>query len=149
MKIYSRFNSKKELFDSGDANLRDADLRGANLSDADLSDADLRGANLRGANLRDADLRGADLRDANLSDADLRWAAGSFAYFYGGKHHAVAMCTHIQIGCHNHTHAEWRDNGEKIGAKEGYTSDEIARYMAWIVSLDWLIALAPKDEETK
>ena len=73
------------------ANLSDADLRGANLSDADLPGADLscanlrgadlsgadlscanlRGANLFGANLSDADLPGADLSGANLSDADL------------------------------------------------------------------------------
>ena len=59
------------------ADLRDADLRGANLCDADLRDANLRDADLCGADLRDADLRGANLcdanlRDANLCDADLR-----------------------------------------------------------------------------
>ena len=54
------------------ANLRDADLRGANLRNADLSGANLRGANLRNADLRDADLSGANLRGADLSDAHLR-----------------------------------------------------------------------------
>ena len=58
------------------ANLSDADLRGANLSDADLPGADLSCANLRGADLSGADLscanlRGANLFGANLSDADL------------------------------------------------------------------------------
>ena len=56
------------------ANLRWADLRGANLSEADLSGADLRWANLREANLSEADLRGADLRWANLSGADLDYS---------------------------------------------------------------------------
>ena len=56
------------------ANLSGADLRGANLRGANLSGADLRGANLRGADLREADLRGAYLSDADLSDADLRGA---------------------------------------------------------------------------
>ncbi|EBR7937173.1 pentapeptide repeat-containing protein [Salmonella enterica subsp. enterica serovar Ibadan] len=61
------------------ANLYGADLRGANLCGADLyganlCGADLRGANLRGANLRGADLRGANLRGANLYGADLRGA---------------------------------------------------------------------------
>ena len=66
------------------ANLSDADLSGANLSGANLSGANLSGANLRcadlsGANLRcadlsDADLSGANLRCADLSDADLRFA---------------------------------------------------------------------------
>ena len=55
------------------ADLRDADLIGANLRCADLSDADLRGADLRCANLRDADLRGADLIGANLRDANLSY----------------------------------------------------------------------------
>ena len=48
------------------ANLRNADLMGANLRDADLRNADL-----MDANLRDADLRNADLMDANLRNADL------------------------------------------------------------------------------
>ncbi|ENG3076691.1 pentapeptide repeat-containing protein [Salmonella enterica] len=54
------------------ANLRDADLYGANLCDANLRGADLRGADLRGADLRGADLRGADLRGADLRGANLR-----------------------------------------------------------------------------
>ncbi|EEK7059022.1 pentapeptide repeat-containing protein [Salmonella enterica] len=53
------------------ANLRGANLCGADLFGADLRDADLFGANLRGANLCDADLFGADLRGADLRDADL------------------------------------------------------------------------------
>ena len=57
-----------------DADLRGADLRGANLCDADLRGADLRGANLRDTDLCDADLCDADLRDANLCGADLRGA---------------------------------------------------------------------------
>jgi hypothetical protein len=57
-----------------EANLREADLRGANLCEANLREADLRGANLRGANLRGADLRGANLRGADLYGADLRGA---------------------------------------------------------------------------
>ncbi|EKE2620297.1 pentapeptide repeat-containing protein [Salmonella enterica] len=56
------------------ANLRDADLCGADLRGADLCGADLRGANLCGADLRDADLCGADLRGADLCGADLRGA---------------------------------------------------------------------------
>ena len=54
------------------ADLFGANLRGANLSDANLRNADLFGANLRGANLSDADLFGANLRGANLRNADLR-----------------------------------------------------------------------------
>ena len=57
-----------------DANLCYADLRGANLSGADLRDANLCYANFRGANLRGANLSGADLNDANLSGANLSGA---------------------------------------------------------------------------
>ena len=53
------------------ANLRWADLSGANLRGGNLRWADLSGANLRGADLSGADLSGANLRGADLSGADL------------------------------------------------------------------------------
>ena len=52
------------------ADLRDANLYGANLRGADLRGANLRGADLYDANLRDANLYGADLRGANLYGAE-------------------------------------------------------------------------------
>ena len=61
------------------ADLRNADLRYADLGDANLCNADLRYADLRDAYLRNADLGSADLRDADLRDADLRCANLSFA----------------------------------------------------------------------
>ncbi|EFR9853045.1 pentapeptide repeat-containing protein [Salmonella enterica] len=60
-----------------------ADLRDANLRGADLCDADLRDANLRGADLCDADLRGADLCGADLCGADLYGANLCGANLYG------------------------------------------------------------------
>ena len=71
--------------DLGGADLSYADLRRANLSDADLSDADLRSANLSYANLSDANLRRADLSYANLSDANLSDADLSGAYLSGAN----------------------------------------------------------------
>ena len=65
------------------ANLRNADLRDADLSGANLRDANLCDANLSGANLRDANLRNADLSGANLCDANLRGAELNCAKFYG------------------------------------------------------------------
>ena len=60
------------------ANLREADLRGANLSEANLRGADLHLANLSEANLRGADLRGADLRGADLDFSCFPiWCGGS------------------------------------------------------------------------
>jgi uncharacterized protein YjbI with pentapeptide repeats len=67
-------NADLIVADLSGAYLRDADLRGADLRGADLRGADLRGAYLRGAYLRGAYLRGADLRDADLRNANLRGA---------------------------------------------------------------------------
>ena len=54
------------------ADLREADLRWANLSRANLKGVDLRWASLREANLSKADLREADLSSADLSRANLK-----------------------------------------------------------------------------
>ena len=63
------------------ANLWGANLRGADLRGANLWGADLRRANLWGANLRRADLWGADLRGADLRGADPRGAKIEFHQF--------------------------------------------------------------------
>ena len=67
---------KHSLWLAGDPNgvradLREADLRGANLYGADLREANLYGADLYGADLEWTNLRKADLRGANLREADL------------------------------------------------------------------------------
>ena len=74
-----RFLGEAVLIQRGEGRDPIIDLGGANLSDADLSEANLRGANLDGANLSDANLRWAHLSNASLfqadlSDADLSWA---------------------------------------------------------------------------
>lgn len=56
------------------ADLRRADLRGANLWGADLQKANLCGADLQGANPRGANLQGANLCEANLQGANLQGA---------------------------------------------------------------------------
>lgn len=61
------------------ADLKNADLRGVNLSQADLRRADLTGAlmmsvNLTDANLEEANLRGAGLLVVNFTRANLRGA---------------------------------------------------------------------------
>ena len=58
-----------KYIDLRNSNLRSANLIRANLSSADLFDVNLFGANLIRANLRIADLFGANLRDAELSSA--------------------------------------------------------------------------------
>jgi uncharacterized protein YjbI with pentapeptide repeats len=60
--------------DLEEANLRGANLQGANLQNADLEQANLQDANLQQANLSDADLQEANLQNANLQNANLRSA---------------------------------------------------------------------------
>ena len=64
------------------ANLRGANLYGADLSEANLYRADLSEANLYGANLSEANLRGANLSEANLRGANLYRADLSEANLY-------------------------------------------------------------------
>ncbi len=64
------------------ANLRDANLRAADLWDANLQNADLRAADLWGANLQNAGLWGANLRDARYAISQIllaRWGSVSDA----------------------------------------------------------------------
>ncbi|EDT8110721.1 pentapeptide repeat-containing protein [Salmonella enterica subsp. enterica serovar Oranienburg] len=74
------------------ADLRGANLRGANLCDADLRGADLRDADLFGADLRDADLFGADLLGANLRGANLRGANLCGADLFGANLRGADLC---------------------------------------------------------
>ncbi len=103
------------------AYLRDADLCGANLRGANLCGANLRGANLRGAYLRDADLCGANLRGANLCgaylrDANLRGAnlcdtdLPDLTFVILGEKYFISITNgeYVRAGCQNHTVEEWR-----------------------------------------
>ncbi|EIF1575428.1 pentapeptide repeat-containing protein [Salmonella enterica] len=97
--------------DLRDAYLRGADLCGAYLRGADLRDAYLRGADLRGADLRGADLRGADLRDAYLRGADLRGAdLPDLTFVILGEKYFISITNgeYVRAGCQNHTVEEWR-----------------------------------------
>ena len=111
-----------------DADLRYADLRGANLHgaclyDADLRDAylgyaDLRDAYLGGANLHGADLGHADLRDANLSDADLSGADLRYADL---SHADLSDANHVQLSIAKTSILP--DEGDIIGWKKAWTDD--------------------------
>lgn len=126
-----------------DADLRYADLRGANLHgaclyDADLRDAylgyaDLHGAYLGGANLHGADLGHADLSDANLSDADLSDADLSHVDLSGadlsGADLRYADLSHVDLSDANHVQLSIAktsilpDEGDIIGWKKAWTDD--------------------------
>ena len=95
----------KDNLEGKRADLRDADLSGANLSGADLRDADLNGADLRDANLSGADLNGANLRFANLRDADLKDAKSYYSFTAYGTSKRIVHCIKnqdtwmVQAGC--------------------------------------------------
>jgi len=72
--------SGAKVSDTGRANLCGANLRDEDLKTAQLRKANLRGSHLGGADLRNADLRGANLKDTNLIDADLNNADLRGAY---------------------------------------------------------------------
>ena len=106
--------------DLSDANLRYANLRGANLGDANLRYANLRGADLRYANLGDANLRGADLTGADLSGANLARAnltgaslidggADPRGYRFVGQ--GTADGRRVLAGCRNYSLAEAWEHG--------------------------------------
>lgn len=59
------------------ANMQGADLRNVDLREAKLQDADLQGVDMQWANLQGAGLQGADLRDANIDYACLPLWCGS------------------------------------------------------------------------
>ena len=113
VQIINRFTGAliREIETFNKANLRGAelfgaDLRGANLFDADLSgaqlrDADLRGANLRGTDLRKANLRGADLSAINLFDARLTGAdfsGANLSLAEGVAYAQISFAGHGEIG---------------------------------------------------
>ncbi len=81
-------------------------------------EADLRGADLRGAELSKADLRGAILFRADLRGADLFGATyGKGVFFFSIpiqilnlKYYVLILRDHIQVGCELRTKAEWKKN---------------------------------------
>lgn len=92
------------------ANLSHADLRYANLRDAYLGCVDLHGADLGHADLRYADLSDADLHGADLSDADLSYADLSDVDLRDANHVQLSIAK-ISI---------LPDEGDIIGWKKAY-----------------------------
>lgn len=84
------------------ANLTGANLRGANLSDADLKDAILRGANLTGANLNDTDFTEANLQGANLTGSlNVREARFCNAIMPDGRKREMGVSGFFRGKCQN------------------------------------------------
>jgi uncharacterized protein YjbI with pentapeptide repeats len=92
----------RELYRMDDHERSRVNLREANLREADLSGADLREADLSGADLRDADLRGAFLYRANFTGADL-WGAN-----FGGADLSEADLLEADLRCADLTGAYLR-----------------------------------------
>ena len=142
MQILHRYTSKvlKEI--EGDS-LINANLRGANLSGANLSGANLSGANLSGANLRGANLSGANLSGANLRSADLRSADQRVFRIDGSRHQITAIDDDVRIGCMRMSLADWLEQFETVGSREGYSPVEIAEYEAHLKHLVAVLKINP------
>ena len=136
LKIVREARNRGEAPDLREASLRGADLSEVSLSGANFTDADLRGASLRGADLSEANLRYANLRGAYLSGANLRGANLSRAAWNGfcvdGIHPYRCLLVPtpdgwtVTIGCWSGTVAELR---ALISRDDGWpeaTGDQIA-----------------------
>jgi len=140
--LSGEYNSIKDcLQQNSEADLSEADLRGANLSEANLSEADLRGANLSGANLSEADLSEAHLSEADLSEADLSGANLSEAglrealiFIHGSRHQLQynKEINELRIGCHVHSLDKWLKSYKSIGDEECYTEEQIEEYKQYM-----------------
>jgi len=73
--------------------------RCANLRRANLEGADLRGADLRRANLEGADLRVAKYKDEELKKAPIQ--ISNIGYY------VMIIGSYIKIGCEEHKQSEW------------------------------------------
>jgi Pentapeptide repeats (8 copies) len=107
--------SDVDLFEANliNADLSEADLFEANLINADLFAANLRDANLQGADLRNVNLSAAKLHRADLSDADLRDANLSAAKLpRADLQGAILIGTDFSgadlTGCRIHGVSAWR-----------------------------------------
>ncbi|MBP4187407.1 pentapeptide repeat-containing protein, partial [Acinetobacter baumannii] len=75
----------------------------------DLFGANLRGANLRGADLFGANLRGANLRGADLFGANLRGAKAAPLIVYGLRWNVIISgLGKMRIGCQEHSVEDWK-----------------------------------------
>ena len=122
------------------ADLRSADLSGANLRSADLSDAYLGGANLRSADLSGANLSGANLGGAYLSGANLDKTYYQVVRI-GSRKGTTTYCVdddNVLCGCWNNykggTLEEFKTRVESVYGREGNNPNEqyYDEYMAAI-----------------
>ena len=58
-------------------------------------------------------------------------------HYIQGTRHALTLCspTQIAVGCHVHTIEEWLAGYKEIGAREGYTQDQVEEYGRYLTLL--------------
>ena len=106
--------------------LSEADVRGANLVGANLSGAELREANLGRADLIGADLRDVDLSKADIEDTDLRGAKMS------GSHVPLAQLASARIDVQTLIGSGLLDTREVVGAANAESVDRIVRQIEFL-----------------
>ena len=98
---------------------------------------------IEGDSLINADLSGADLRSANLSGADLRSAKQRVFRIDGSRHQITAIDDDVCIGCICMSLADWLEQFETVGSREGYSPVEIAEYEAHLKHLVAVLKINP------
>jgi len=117
------------------ADLRGANIEGANFGTAYLRGADLRGANLEGANFGGAILEGVDLEGAYFEGANFEGVKGAVLpsiFICGTKHNFFYMNGKIRIGCEEHPVKYWLENYKSIGKINNYSDDQVNEYYQYI-----------------
>ena len=104
------------------ADLKEANLRGADLTGADLYQANLRGTNLRGADLYQADLRGAETEYGTLTVNPVSLT---------GLFYSILITEYsIKIGCEHHKIEDWESfDNAAIAAMDG--KDALKFWAGW------------------
>lgn len=106
------------------ADIREAQLQGANLIGARLQGAIIREAQLQGADIRAVWLQGADLSEAQLQGADIRWADLQGAKLHGTKLARILLVSGDPANPDppDLTDTNWRD--ADFNFKDGSLDDE-------------------------
>ncbi|EAF2461802.1 pentapeptide repeat-containing protein [Listeria monocytogenes] len=139
-------NTNLRLADLRGAYLSNANLSNANLSIANLSNAYLSNANLRRANLSYANLYNANLRGTDLSDANLNWV--NWQHVEGltvicvqvdttRKNNQIAYIKELDIwttGCFQGTLEELKDSIEQTHASNDFLKRRYYRAINYILT---------------
>ena len=118
----------------------DASLRFANFSDANLRGARLRRSDLFNASLSGCDVLDADFTGANLSRTNLECLQSVFQ-INGSLYQINAIDDDVRVGCMRMPLSQWLQEADRIGSSKGLTSAYIAEFKLHLNHLKALLDL--------